>query len=132
MVNSTIIQGRMVRDAELRRTQSGTAVASFTVAWSEKYGDNERKLFLPCVAWKGTAEMASKWFGKGQEVIVEGKLTSRKWEDKNGNNRETIEMVVERMHFCGPKREDTYAHTDTHAHAGWEPVDEAGEDLPFN
>lgn len=131
MVNSTIIQGRMVRDAELRRTQSGTAVASFTVAWSEKYGDSERKLFLPCVAWKGTAEMASKWFGKGQEVVVEGKLTSRKWEDKNGNNRETIEMVVERMHFCGPKREDAYAHTDTHAHADWEPVDEAGEDLPF-
>lgn len=132
MVNSTIIQGRMVRDAELRRTQSGTAVASFTVAWSEKYGDNERKLFLPCVAWKGTAEMASKWFGKGQEVVVEGKLTSRKWEDKNGNNRETIEMVVERMHFCGPKRDDAYTHTDTHAHAGeWEDISEEGGPLPF-
>ena len=106
MVNKMVLQGRLVRDVELRRTQSGTAVAGFTVAWSEKHGETEQKLFMPCVAWKGTAEMASKWFSKGQELVVEGKLTSRKWTDKEGNNRETIELIVDRMHFCGAKRED--------------------------
>ena len=106
MVNKCVIQGRLTRDVELRRTQSGTAVAGFTVAWSEKYGESEQKLFMPCVAWKGTAEMASRYFSKGQELVVEGKLTSRKWQDKEGNNRETIELVVDRMHFCGAKRDN--------------------------
>lgn len=103
MVNKTVIQGRMVRDVELRRTNGGTAVASFTLAWSEKYKDNERKLFLPCVAWGNNAEFASKWFPKGAEVVADGYLSSRQWQDKNGNNRETIELTVERMHFCGTK-----------------------------
>lgn len=103
MVNKTVIQGRMVRDVELRRTNSGTAVASFTLAWSEKYKDNERKLFLPCVAWGNQAEFASNWFPKGAEVVAEGYLSSRQWQDKNGNNRETIELTVNRMHFCGTK-----------------------------
>ena len=106
MLNHITIMGRLARDLELRRTQSGTAVASFTVAWSEKYGESEQKLFMPCVAWKGTAEMASKWFSKGQELVVEGKLTSRRWQDKEGNNRETIELIVDRMHFCGAKRDE--------------------------
>ena len=106
MVNKMVLQGRLTKDVELRRTQSGTAVAGFTVAWSEKYGENEQKLFMPCVAWKGTAEMASRYFSKGQELAVEGKLITRKWQDRDGNNRETIELIVERMHFCGAKRDD--------------------------
>lgn len=105
MINRMTLQGRLTRDVELRRTQSGKPVASFTVAWSEKYGENERKLFLPCVAWNGTAEMVSKWFSKGSEVLVEGCLVSRKWQDNNGNNRETVEMIVDRVHFCGGKKE---------------------------
>ena len=104
-LNKITLQGRMVRDPELRSTQSGTPVASFTIAWSETYNNNEQKLFLPCVAWKNNAEFASRYFSKGSEVIAEGKLTSRKWQDRDGNNRETIELIVDRLHFCGPKRE---------------------------
>ena len=94
--------------------------------------ETEQKVFLNCVAWDKNAEFVSKHFVKGQECVAEGRLVARRFTDKKGKEREVIELVVERMHFCGPKREDAYAHTDTHAHADWEPVDEAGEDLPFN
>lgn len=127
MVNKMVLQGRLTRDVELRRTQSGTAVAGFTVAWSEKYGENEQKLFMPCVAWKGTAEMASRYFSKGQELAVEGKLTTRKWQDKEGNNRETIELIVERMHFCGAKKEDGQQSQGKAAGAGVSVYPEPGE-----
>lgn len=104
-LNKITLQGRMTKDVELRRTQSGTPVASFTLAWSETINNKEQKLFLPCVAWKNNAEFASRYFSKGSEVIAEGKLTSRKWQDREGNNRESIELIVDRLHFCGPKRE---------------------------
>lgn len=109
MLNKTIVQGRLTRDAELRETQTGKKVASFTVAWSEKYNDTERKLFMPCVAWGKSAEFVALYFKKGSEIIVEGALTSRKWQDQNGNNRETIELIVDKMHFCGAKKTDTPA-----------------------
>lgn len=125
MLNKTILQGRLTRDVELRHTTSGTAVASFTLAWSEKFGETEQKLFLPCVAWKGTAEMAAKWFGKGQEVLVEGKLTSRKWQDKDGNNRETVELIADRIHFCGGKQTGSAAPQQEIAE-----IEDSG-DLPF-
>lgn len=125
MINNMVIQGRMVRDVELRRTNSGNAVASFTLAWSEKYKDNERKLFLPCVAWGNQAEFASKYFPKGAEVVAEGSLSSRQWKDKNGNNRETIELTVSRMHFCGAKK----SNTDNTEHGFGEIEDDC--ELPF-
>ena len=127
MVNKMIIHGRMVRDVELRRTNSGTAVASFTVAWSEKYKETERKLFLPCVAWGNNAEFASKWFEKGTELVAEGYLTSRQWQDRDGNKRETIELTVDRLHFCGGKREGGNAAP---ASEGFTEVEDDG-DLPF-
>ena len=101
MLNQATIQCRLTRDVELRATKNGTSVASFAVAWSEKYKDNEQKLFIPCIAWGTQAEFVSKFFCKGKECIVDGKLTSRQWEDKNGNKRETIELIVNRVHFCG-------------------------------
>lgn len=131
MLNKTILQGRLVRDVELRRTQSGTAVASFTVAWSEKYNERETKVFLPCVAWKDTAEMVARWFAKGQEILVEGKLTTRQWEDKSGNKRETVELVVDRVHFCGPKVETMAAPPEAPAAQQFEEITEDDEQLPF-
>ena len=124
---------------ELRRTQSGTAVASFTVAWSEKYKETERQLFMPCVAWRAIAEGASKWFSKGQELVVEGYLTSRKWQDKDGNNRETIELNVDKLHFCGPKSEGgsrpnsttSYAAPATGNNNDFAEIGEEDGDLPF-
>lgn len=103
MLNRMTLQGRLTRDPEYRQTQNGTAVASFTVAWSEKYKETERKLFLPCVAWGNNALFVCQYFVKGSEIVVEGGLTSRKWQDQNGNNRESIELTVERMHFAGSK-----------------------------
>lgn len=104
MINRTTIQGRLVREPEFKQTDKGTAVATFTVAWSEKYKENERKLFLPCVAWGNNAMFVCQYFVKGSEIIVEGGLTSRKWIDKECNNRETIELTVERMHFAGSRQ----------------------------
>lgn len=138
-VNKTIIQGRLVRDPELRRTNSGTAVASFTVAWSEKYKETERKLFLPCVAWKNSAEFLTNYFSKGSEIIVEGSLTSRQWQDKNGNNRETVELVADSLHFCGPKKDSqptaynapSTGGPGTQAAADFEVLQDDDSELPF-
>lgn len=103
MVNLMILQGRLCDEPEMRTTQSGTPVCSFRVAWSEKYKDRETKLFLSCTAWGSTGEMVSKYFSKGKEIVVEGKLSTRDWEDKQGNKRQSVELTVERVHFCGPK-----------------------------
>ena len=103
MLNHMILQGRLVRDPEMRTTQSGSSVVSFTVAWSEKYKETEKQLFLDCTAWNGTAELVSKYFAKGKEIAVEGKLYTEKWEGKEGNKRSSIKMNVERVHFCGSK-----------------------------
>ena len=136
-VNKTIIQGRLVRDPELRRTGSGTPVASFTVAWSEKHKETERKLFLPCVAWKTSAEFLTNYFSKGSEIIVEGSLTSRQWQDKNGNNRETVELVADRLHFCGPKKDSqpynapSAGAPSAQAPADFAELDDDDSELPF-
>lgn len=103
MVNHMILQGRLVAQPELRHTQNGVAVASFRVAWSRKYKETETKLFLNCVAWRGTAEMLRKHFGKGQEIVVEGELNTRGYTDRDGNDRQVTELIVSQAHFCGPK-----------------------------
>lgn len=105
MVNRMILQGRLCADPEMRRTQNGTAVCSFRVAWSETVKDRETKLFLNCVAWQGTAEMICKYFRKGKELAVEGRLSTREYDDRDGNRRSVTEMTVDRVHFCG-KNED--------------------------
>lgn len=105
MVNRMILQGRLCADPEMRRTNNGTAVCSFRVAWSETIKDRETKLFLSCVAWQGTAEMICKYFRKGKELAVEGRLATREYQDKNGNDRSVTEMTVDCVHFCG-KNED--------------------------
>lgn len=129
MINKTILHGRLTREPEARQTQGGTDVASFTVAWSEKYKDIEKKLFMPCVAWGSQALFVCRYFNKGSEIIVEGNLTSRKWQDKDGNNRETIELTAERIHFAGSKT-DKSTEEETPAPMGFA-TDTDDEDLPF-
>lgn len=102
-LNNASVQGRLIADPELRTTASNVPVCSFRVAWSEKYKETETKLFLNCVAWRATGEMVSKYFSKGKEIIVEGKLSTREWEDREGNKRSTVELTVDKVHFCGPK-----------------------------
>lgn len=131
MVNRTILQGRLCADPEMRRTQNGTAVCSFRVAWSETVKDRETKLFLNCVAWQGTAEMICKYFRKGKELAVEGRLSTREYDDRDGNRRSVTEMTVDRVHFCG-KNEDaqgTFPRTDVKSQLM--ELDEDDSDLPF-
>ena len=106
MVNHMILQGRLTRDPELNTTANGVPVCSFTVAWSDRYKENENRLFLNVTAWRGMAEMICRNFTKGREIVVEGRLQQREWTDKEGNNRSTIEMQSEKVHFCGPKVSD--------------------------
>lgn len=115
MVNRMILQGRLCSDPELRRTNSGTAVCNFRVAWSEKIKDRETKLFLTCVAWKSTAEMICKHFAKGKEIVVEGKLSSREYEDNSGNKRTVVELTADRVHISAAAR--TAHHRSPHRHS---------------
>lgn len=131
MINSVVLQGRLTKDPELRHTQSGKAVVTFTLAWSEKFNETERKLFLPCVAWGGTAEFVTSYFGKGNALAVEGKLGSRSWTDKEGRNRETIELTVSQVHFT-EKRETTVASSEAPiAPAPFAELLDDDEDCPF-
>ena len=132
MVNHMVLQGRLTRDPELRQTNAGVPVCSFTVAWSEKYKEQETKLFLSCTAWRGTAEMVSRHFYKGREITVEGKLSTREWNDKEGNRRTSIEMVADRVHFCGPKPAEGSNAPEPPAGAaqGFDEIQDDGE-LPF-
>ena len=103
MLNNATIQGRLVADPEMRQTQNSVSVCSFRVAWSEKYKETETKLFLSCTAWRATADLICKHFHKGKEIIVEGKLSTQEWTDKEGAKRSSIEMTVDKVHFCGSK-----------------------------
>lgn len=130
MVNKMILQGRMCADPKLRQTQSGTPVCSFRVAWSEKVKERETRLFLTCVAWQSTAELVSKYFPKGKEIVVEGKLATREYDDRGGNRRSVTEMTVERVHFCGSKQDGGQSYGTGKAQFV-EVDDEFDDGLPF-
>lgn len=131
MVNRMILQGRLCADPEMRRTQSGTAVCSFRVAWSEIIKDRETKLFLNCVAWQGTAEMICKYFRKGKELAVEGRLSTREYDDRDGNRRSVTEMTVDRVHFCGKNEDAQGMPPRTDVKSQFVEMDEDDSDLPF-
>ena len=110
MLNHIIIMGRLTRDPELRRTGSGTAVASFTLAvdrdFSPKDGGERETDFIDCVAWRQTGEFVSKYFQKGRMAVVSGRLQIRSWNDKDGNKRKTAEIVADNVYF-GDSKSDT-------------------------
>ena len=106
MLNHIVLMGRLTRDPELRRTNSGVSVASFSLAVDRDYkGDGERETdFIQCVAWRGSAEFVSKHFAKGQMAVVSGRLQIRKWTDDKGNKRENAEVLVENVYFGESKK----------------------------
>lgn len=109
MLNRVALMGRITANLELRQTQSGVSVLSFSIAVDSRFtGQNGEKHtnFIPCVAWRRTAEFVSKYFVKGQMIAVDGSLQSRSYVDKNGNNRSVLEVVVENVSFCGSKSEN--------------------------
>ena len=114
MLNRIILMGRLVRDPELRRTQSGTAVAAIRLAVDRDYkAQNGEKQadFFDVVAWRATAEFVSKYFAKGRMAVVEGRLQTRDWTDKDGSKRVATEIVAEKVYF-GDSRRSTDAGTE--------------------
>lgn len=108
MLNHVTIQGRNVREMELKQTQSGIDNLIFTIAWSEKYKEIERKCFLKCKAWRQTAQFLDKYFhDKGAEMLLEGALETEEWTDKDGNKRSQVILNVDKVHFCGKKQTAT-------------------------
>ena len=110
MLNHITIMGRLTRDPELRRTGSGIAVASFTVAVDRDFASREsgerETDFIDCVAWRQTGEFVSKYFTKGRMAVVSGRLQIRSWTDKDGNKRRTAEVVADNVYFGDSKKDD--------------------------
>ena len=108
MLNHIVIMGRLTRDPELRRTGTGIAVASFTVAVDRDFGGRDggekETDFIDCVAWRQTGEFVSKYFTKGSMIVVSGRLQIRSWTDKDGNKRRTAEVVADNVYFGESKR----------------------------
>lgn len=137
-MNTVCLMGRLTRDPELRHTQVGTAVASFTLAVdrgkSERTGERITD-FIDCVTWKGTAEIISKYFAKGQMAAVTGRLQIRDWTDKDGNKRKSAEVVVSRVFFADSKKSREGASQSTEYTSQeleeFAADDEDDDDLPF-
>jgi single-strand DNA-binding protein len=107
-MNQVVLMGRLTRDPELRRTQAGTPVASFTLAVDRGYtprdGGERQTDFIDIVAWRGTAEFVSKYFTKGQMAAVTGRLQIRDWTDRDGNKRRSAEVIADNIYFTESKR----------------------------
>ena len=109
MLNHIVLMGRLTRDPELRRTGSGTPVASFAIAvdrdFADKQSGEKETDFIECVAWRSTAEFVSKYFSKGRMAVVSGRLQMRRWNDKEGNKRTSAEVIAESVYFGDSKRD---------------------------
>ena len=148
MLNKIVIMGRLAKDPELRRTQSGVSVTSFRIACDRDFksqsGEKETD-WIDVVAWRSTAEFVSKYFSKGRMAIVEGRLQTRDWTDKEGNKRVATEVVADNVYFGDSKRDGAPAG-DSYASAApvgggyaapvgggdrFAEIDEEDGDLPF-
>lgn len=129
-MNIIAIKGRLVRDPEIRQTQSGVSVTNITVAVDRSYsaGGEKQTDFFDCVFWRQGAEFVSKYFKKGKEIIVTGEMQSRKWQDKDGNNRISWEIQNAHAEFCGGKGENSAPNETVRDFAV---LDNSTDDLPF-
>ena len=141
MLNKIIIMGRLTIDPELRRTGSGTAVTSFSLACDRDFksqsGEKETD-FIEVVAWKNTAEFVSKYFSKGRMAVVEGRLQIRDWTDKSGNKRTTAEVVADNVYFADSKRSESNDNQKENFNAlsgrlsdDFVPISEEDGEIPF-
>ena len=138
MLNTITIAGRIARDVELRTTQGGVSVATFTVAVDRDFqqGGEKKVDFVRCVAWRQTGEFVSKYFQKGSMIIVMGRLESRQWEDKHSQKRTDWEVIADHVYFGGDKRQENNDYQPPQAQnvsaVDFEELDDtAGGDLPF-
>ena len=135
MLNTITIQGRIVNDLELKTTSSGTEVTSFTVACERdfKTKDGEKQTeFIDVIAFKNTAVFINRYFGKGRMIIIDGRLQTRTWEDKNGNKRKAVEIVSDSVYFADSKNTQGSTENSSHANLDVNFTEIADDDeLPF-
>ena len=131
MLNNAVIMGRLTKDPELRVTESGKSVTSFSVAVDNRF-DKEKTDFFDIIAWRQTAEFICKYFRKGSMIAIQGHLATRMWEDKKGNKRKQVDIVADNVSFCGSKAESGSSidvPRPTEDDEGFREI--PGEDLPF-
>lgn len=129
MLNKIFLHGRLTKIPELRVTNSGKQVATFTLA-VDRDSSSDQVDFINCVAWEKRAVFVSNYFTKGQEALVCGSLNIREYTDKNGNNRMAAEVIVDKVDFCGPKNTAARGKDGAERKPVFTEVDDDGE-LPF-
>ncbi len=144
-MNKVILMGRLTRDPEMRQTQNGVAVCSFSIAVNRRFAkDGQQNAdFINCTAWRQQAEFICKYFGKGSMISVVGNLQSRSWENQEGKRQYATDVVVDEVYFTGskteshtqvtdggfaPQEKDPFADIDT---MGFQAIDGSEDDLPF-
>lgn len=148
MLNVIAIQGRLAADPEMRQTTTGKRVCTFRIACDRGRKDangNSQTDWIPCTAWEKTAEFIYKYFQKGSMIAVDGRLQSRQYQGKNGQNRIAVEIVANNVNFCGSKESTSTApqnaaqrpaapsqRTQGEPYADYAPIDDDEGDLPFN
>jgi single-strand DNA-binding protein len=133
MINNVTLLGRLTAAPELKTTTSGTSVTSFCLAIDRRFQpkDGEKQTdFVNCVAWRSTAEFITKYFNKGDLIAVTGAIQTRKFTDKDGNNRNAVEVVADQASFCGGKSNGKTAE-EMQPVDDYAPVTFADDDLPF-
>ncbi len=135
-MNKAILMGRLVRDPEIRTTQSGISVCNFTVACDRRSraADGTRQNtadFIPCVAWRQQAEFITKYFYKGDRILLVGTIQPRSWEDQSGQRRYTTEVIVDEVEFCESRRGDRQVDVDEghRDYVASTPIDSGGDDF---
>lgn len=136
MLNHATIMGRLTKDPELRRTGSGIAVTSFTVAVDRDFeNDGERETdFIDCVAWRGLGEFIARNFHKGKMIVVSGRIQQRNWKDKDGNKRRNTEIVADAVYFAGDKKASSGGDTPGYVGSNeqdYEKLEDEDAQLPF-
>lgn len=126
MLNSINIMGRLTKDPEVKTTSNNVNFCQFTVAVEREYGDKKTD-FIPCVAWRGTADFIGKYFAKGQMICVEGRMENNPYEGNDGKKRDSWSVNVSSVHFCGSKAETNEPKA---VNVEWEELPDEGE-LPF-
>lgn len=138
MINKVILMGRLTRDPEMRHTNSGTPVTTFSIAINSGYGENQRTDFVNCLAWNKTAEFVTKYFAKCKMIIVIGRITTRSWETQDGKRAYATEVVANEVNFGESKTSPQLNTPQTAAQQPMQdddddftPLDEEDDDLPF-
>ncbi len=133
MLNKVILMGRMTAEPELRYTTSNTPVCSFTLAVERDYKDSEGNKetdFIKCQSWRNSAEFVSKYFSKGQQIVVAGRIQTRTWDDQEGKKHYATEVVVDNVYFAGSSKKNEQSAEQQESPEGFIPVEDS-DDVPF-